>query len=60
MVLTLLMLPASGRRADAKSHEVPIRDLRIAALPEGAAGSARLLREIDDPSSGTRWLLVRD
>jgi hypothetical protein len=60
VVLTLLMLPASGRRADAKSHEVPIRDLRIAALPAGAAGSARLLREIDDPSSGTRWLLVRD
>ena len=60
MVLTLLMLPAGGRRADAKSHEVPICELRVAALPEGAAESARLLREIDDPSSGTRWLLVRD
>jgi hypothetical protein len=57
MLLTLLTLAASGLRAHAESHAVPNREVRIAAASDGAAG---LLREIDDPSSGTRWLLVRD
>jgi hypothetical protein len=57
MLLTLLTLLANSLLADAERHEVPNRDPRIAATSDG---TAVLLREIDDPNSGTRWLLVRD
>jgi hypothetical protein len=57
MLLSLLTLLANSLLAHAERHEVPNRDPRIAATSNG---TAVLLREIDDPSSGTRWLLVRD
>jgi hypothetical protein len=60
MVLTLLTLLVGGLPAPAKSHEISTRDLRIAASSDGTAEPGQLLREIDDQSSGTRWLLVRD
>lgn len=59
-VLALVALLAGGLRAPAETHEIPALDLRIAASPARTAESERLLREIDDPSSGTRWLLVSD
>jgi hypothetical protein len=58
MVLALLL--AGGLRARAEGHEIPTREVPIAASLDGRAGSRQLLREIDDPNSGTRWLLVRD
>jgi hypothetical protein len=60
MVLTLVMLLAGGLRAPAESHEISSLDVRITASLDGTAGRRQLLREIDDPNSGTRWLLVRD
>jgi hypothetical protein len=60
VVLTLLVLLAPGVRAQVGSHEIPAGDQRIADESDGLAESGRLLREIDDPNSGTRWLLRRD
>jgi hypothetical protein len=58
MVLTLLTLFAGGDRAIAQSHGIRTRD--VGTPFNGTAGSGPLVREIDDPNSGTRWLLVRD
>jgi hypothetical protein len=60
MFLTLLALLAGGLRAHAESHEIPARDVRVDVSFGGTADSRQLLREIDDPNTGTRWLLVRD
>ena len=60
LVLTLLTLLTGGLRANAESHKIRSCGLRIAGSLDGTAESCRLLREIDDPSFGTRWLLVRD
>jgi hypothetical protein len=62
MVLALLtLLMAGGKKIHAEGHEIPTRTVRIAAVSlVSAAGSGPLLREIDDPNSGRRWLLVRD
>jgi hypothetical protein len=60
MVLALLMLLTGGLLARAKGQEIPTRVVRIAASLDGPAGSRRQLREIDDPNSGRRWLLVSD
>jgi hypothetical protein len=59
-VLTLLTLLVAGLPAPAKSHEISTREMRIAVSSDGTAEPGQLLREIDDPSSGTRWLLVSD
>jgi hypothetical protein len=58
MILSLVALFAGGDRAVAQSHGLRTRD--VGASPDGTAGLGRLVREIDDPNSGTRWLLVRD
>jgi hypothetical protein len=60
VVLTLVTLLVGGLPAHAEGHEISTRDVRIAASLDSPAGSRRLLREIDDPNSGTRWLLVSD
>ena len=59
MVLTLMTLLVGGLPLPGESNEISNRDMRIVTSFDGAGGSRRLLREIDDPSSGTRWLLVR-
>jgi hypothetical protein len=58
MILTLLTLCAGGDRAVAQSHG--LRTRQVQASFDGTAASGRLVKEIDDPNSGTRWLLVRD
>ena len=60
VVLTLATLLVGGLPAHPESHEISTPDVRIAASLDGTPGSRRLLREIDDPNSGTRWLLVSD
>jgi hypothetical protein len=60
MVLTLLTLMAGGDRAFAASHEIPSPDVRIKVSLGDRSDSSRLLREIEDPNSGMRWLLMRD
>jgi hypothetical protein len=59
MVLTLMTLLVGGLPLPGESNEISNRDMRIVTSFDGAGGSRLLLREIDDPSSGTRWLLVR-
>lgn len=60
MVLALLALMAGGDRIYAASHGIPAHDVGAEASLNGTTGSGRQVREIDDPSSGTRWWLVRD
>jgi hypothetical protein len=55
--LALVTLVAGGLRAPAETKEIPTRDMRIRA---SSVEPGRLPREIDDPSSGARWLLVGD
>jgi hypothetical protein len=58
-VMALLTLVGGDLRAPAETHGIPTPDLRIAVSPVDSAGS-RVLREIDDPTSGRRWLLMGD
>ncbi len=60
MVLAQVMLLVGSLCAHAESHENPARAVQIKVSSHDTADSRRLLREIDDPNSGTRWLLVRD
>jgi hypothetical protein len=59
MVLTPLTLLAVSKKTHAEGHAIPTPTVRVAAASlDGTVG--RLWREIDDPTSGRRWLLVRD
>jgi hypothetical protein len=60
IVLSLLILTASGGSVNAQHSDVSNRAEQIAVSSCGPAESARLFREIDDPHSGARWFLVRD
>ena len=60
MILSLLMLLASGVLANAQHSGVATRDARIPVPSGGHTESAQPFREIDDPHSGARWLVVRD
>lgn len=60
LALALLAMPAVHAQAKA----VPLPDepaARItASAPRSAAAFAQIVREVDDPHTGVRWLLVRD
>jgi hypothetical protein len=58
--LAVLTLLAAGVRADAQHRDGSNREVRIPVASGGHTESARLFREIDDPHSGARWLVVRD
>ena len=60
MLLSLLMLFASGVPAFAQHPDVSNREVRIPVASDRHPETARLFREIDDPHSGVRWLVVRD
>ena len=61
MALALLTLLAGGDdRSFAASHEIPSPDVRIKVSLGDRTDSRSLLREIEDPNSGMRWLLMRD
>jgi hypothetical protein len=59
--LTLVMaVLAGGIRLQAESREIQSCGAKTATSLEGSGGSCRLLGEIDDPTTGARWRLVRD
>jgi hypothetical protein len=60
VVMALLAVPGGGVRAPAESHEIPVCGTKTATSLEGSGESCRLLGEIDDPTTGTRWRLVTD
>lgn len=55
LAAAVLAWPASGRAAATKSASS-----HVLASPASAASTAQVVREIDDPATGMRWLLERD
>jgi hypothetical protein len=60
LVMALLAVLAGGLHLRAESREIQGCSAKAATLVKGAGELCRLRGEIDDPNTGTRWLLVRD